>query len=199
MSQQRNTVEVLTAHNAIDDDAILDAAYPLLLAVGPRRLTMADVARHTDVSRATLYRRWPNVRALVGALVTREWAQLSSLVLDSRALTGRARLVDGVVKIVRASREHPLLRLIVEFDPEFLLPYLLERRGTSTDAQLAVLESGIRAGQADGSIRRGRPATLAQAVQLTATSFVLSAPAIATDVKVLDKELATLLDRYLAS
>ncbi len=36
-------------------------------------MTMADIARHAEVSRATLYRRWPNVQAVVAALMTREW------------------------------------------------------------------------------------------------------------------------------
>ena len=57
---------------------ILDAAYELLLAVGMRRMSMADIARRADVSRATLYRRWPNVNAVVGALTTREFAPLDA-------------------------------------------------------------------------------------------------------------------------
>jgi len=62
-----------TPANAIGEERILDAAYELLLAIGMRRMTMADIARHAEVSRATLYRRWPNVQAVVAALMTREW------------------------------------------------------------------------------------------------------------------------------
>lgn len=208
MSQHRNLAlrpaevpETPPAPNAIDDGAILDAAYPLLLSVGPRRLTMADVARHTDVSRATLYRRWPNVRSLVAAMVTREWTALAVAAFDSGERDARSRLVGAVVAIAAATREHPLLRVIVELDPEFLLPYLLERRGSSTDAQLTMLAVEIGRGQADGSIRRGDPALLAHAALLATTSFVLSARALADDVRMvqrLDGELAVLLDRYLA-
>jgi AcrR family transcriptional regulator len=205
MSQQRNgataTVE-LTAHNAIEDDRILDAAYPLLLAIGPRRLTMADVARQAEVSRATLYRRWPNVRSVVAALITREWSALAAESIDLREPVGRARLVRGVVAIVAASRQHPLLRMILEMDPEFLLPYLLERRGTSTDMQLRMLTREIRAGQRDGSIRRGDASMLAASVQLTAMSFVISAQVVLSDdrsVRRLDAELGRLLDGYLAA
>jgi AcrR family transcriptional regulator len=203
LSQHRNATPAgpepsTGAHNAIDDDRILDAAYPLFLAVGPRRITMADVARHTDVSRATLYRRWPNVRSLVAALVTREWSVLAAGAFDGRGQHGRARLVDAVVMIAAASREHPLLRMIVELDPEFLLPYLLERRGTSTDLQLSLLEQAIGEGIADGSVRSGDPAILAQAVLLTTPSFVLSGRAMTQHVDGLDRELGMLLDRYLA-
>ncbi|HEX3336603.1 MAG TPA: TetR/AcrR family transcriptional regulator, partial [Jatrophihabitans sp.] len=83
-------------------------------------------------------------------------------------------------------------------DPEFLLPYLLERRGTSTDLQLSLLEQALGEGIADGSVRSGDPALLAQAVLLTTTSFVLSGRAMTEDVDGLDRELRTLLDRYLA-
>ena len=61
MSQHRNT--------AIPERQILDAAYELLLAVGMRRMNMADVARRAGVSRATLYRRWANKDRLVFAAI----------------------------------------------------------------------------------------------------------------------------------
>ena len=54
-----------------------------------------------------------------------------------------AAVVGAVVATVRAVREHPLTRKIVDVDPEFLLPYLLERRGASTDAQLDLLVAAL--------------------------------------------------------
>ena len=81
MSQHRNT--------AIPEEQILDAAYELLLAVGMRRMSMADIARRAGVSRATLYRRWPNVAAVIGALTTRELARLGAVGI--RAGQTRAR------------------------------------------------------------------------------------------------------------
>src|SRR5690348_16054356 len=128
MSQHRNT--------AIPEEHILDAAYDLVLAVGMRRLSMADLARRGGVSRATLYRRWPNVNAVVGALITREFARLAPIAVTGRHRDARTAVVEAVVTTVRAVREHPLTRKIIEVDPEFLLPYLLEREGTSTTAQL---------------------------------------------------------------
>ena len=75
MSQRRKPEPPVerVAGNAIDEQHILDSTYDLLLAVGVRRMTMADIARHSGVSRATLYRRWPNVQSVVAALVTREY------------------------------------------------------------------------------------------------------------------------------
>ncbi len=62
-------------HNASDSDPVLDAVRDCVLAVGVRRTTLTDVARRAGVSRMTLYRRWPDVRTLVGDLMTREWIE----------------------------------------------------------------------------------------------------------------------------
>ena len=203
VSQRRNTAEVIgspRAANAIPERAILDAAYELLLAVGMRRMTMADIARQADVSRATLYRRWPNVQAVIAALMTREFGQLAASVVSAQGLDGRATLVAGVVHAVAEVREHPLLRKIVDVDPEFLLPYLVQRRGSTADFQLSLLEQGIRRGIADGSVRDGDPKLLARAVLLSAWSFVITGPLLVSkrQYQALDNELAELLDRYLA-
>jgi AcrR family transcriptional regulator len=202
LSQRRNASDAPNAPraaNAIPEQQILDATYELLLAVGMRRMSMADIARRAAVSRATLYRRWPNVRAVVGALTTRELGVLAADAFGADGPHARGALVEAVVRVVRCARAHPLTRKIVEVDPDFLLPYLLERRGTSTAAQLDLLEAALRAG--DGSIRRGDPAALARAIWLTAGSFALSAPVLADEqvsLEELDGQLRELLDRYLA-
>ena len=192
--------EVTRAPNAIPQEHILDAAYDLLLAVGMRRLSMADIARSSGVSRATLYRHWPNAASVVGALVTREFAGETAQAFAVDTATARAGLVSGVVAIVRSIRVHPLMRKIIDVDPEFLLPYLVERRGTSTTHQLGLLEMALQAGRADGSIRAGNVAVQARAVWLLACSFTLTGPVLADEVSLedLDGQLADLLDRYLA-
>ena len=54
------------------DDQILDAARSCVLDFGLRRTTLAEVARRAGVSRPTVYRRWPDTRAVVADLLTRE-------------------------------------------------------------------------------------------------------------------------------
>jgi len=202
MSQRGNTVQhgSPVAANAVDEERILDAAYQMLLAVGMRRMTMADIGRRAGVSRATLYRRWPNVRAVVAALMTRESTAIAAACFDVAGGSARDRLVAGMVAAVRRTREHPFLRKIVEVDPEFLLPYLLERRGSSTDAQLSAIEHVVRAGHRDGSVRPGNPIWQARALLLAAMAFVLSGPIMATpgERALLDAELHEMLDRYVA-
>lgn len=186
------------AANAISEDRILDAAYELLLSRGLRRMTMADVARAAGISRATLYRRWPNVEALAADVTTREFAKLLPD-LDGSDRVTRTLLVASVTQAVQRLRRHPLVRKIVQTDPEFLLPYLLQRRGRSTKAQLAVLEAALR--HADRSVGKGNPAAQASTIWLVAASFVLTAPVFAdrkVSLRSLDTELHRVLDRYLA-
>jgi AcrR family transcriptional regulator len=200
------------AGGRLDPDRILDAVRDCVLAVGMRRTTLSDVARRARVSRMTIYRNWPDVRSLVGDLMTREWRTITDASeAAARADLGdhglRGRIVAAQVAATRTMRDHPLLRKIIEIDPELLLPYLLHRRGASQDYGLRVLEKLLAAGQADGSVRAGEPALLARSVFLTTQSFSLSArtmadigPAVsgADGLSALDAELAILLDRYLS-
>jgi AcrR family transcriptional regulator len=198
MMSRRNTTEPGGPRH--DDDALLDAARDCVLAVGLRRTTLTDVARRARVSRMTMYRRWPDMSSLVADLMTREWSTLVGVAAE-RAVgdSRRERIVDGVVRAVRALREHPVFRRIVDVDPETLLPYLVDRRGTSQDRILAQLTDDIRRGQADGCVRAADPALLARAVLLTTHGFVISAGTMADEVSVadLDAELRLLLDRHL--
>jgi AcrR family transcriptional regulator len=188
-----------TPATAIGEERILDASYELLLAIGMRRMTMADIARHAEVSRATLYRRWPNVQAVVAALMTREWTIALVSAFQPDATDGRARLVEGVVEVVAKTRVHPLMRKIIELDPEFLTPYLLERRGSSTVAHLALVEAGIKAGQEDGSIQDGDYVWLARQIILVSLASAVSGPVMASkeEYPKLDDQLRDMLNKYL--
>lgn len=191
VSQHRNT--------AIPEERILDAAYELVLAVGMRRVNMADLGRAAGVSRATLYRKFANVDAVVAALTTRELGVIVAAAFARPAKDARTRVVRGIVATVQAVRTHPLTRKIIDVDPEFLLPYLVERRGTSTAAQLDLLTEALRSN--DGSIRRGNRAAQARALWLATWSFALTGPVLADDtvgLDALDRELRAMLDRYLA-
>ncbi|WP_083935906.1 TetR/AcrR family transcriptional regulator [Saccharomonospora halophila] len=60
----------------VPDDVLLDAARECALARGVRRTTLTDIARAAGVSRMTLYRRFPDVRSVLAALMTREFGAL---------------------------------------------------------------------------------------------------------------------------
>ncbi|MFE6709348.1 TetR/AcrR family transcriptional regulator [Streptomyces sp. NPDC057695] len=193
-------------HNHEDADPVLDAARDCVLAVGVRRTTLTDVARRAGVSRMTIYRRWPDVRTLVGDLMTREWIAVAAGAMpaadDDRP--ERERIVEGLVAGAAAFRAHPLFHKILDVDPELLLPYILDRRGASQDALLGLLHSALEDGHEDGSVRRVRADLQARSLLLVVQSFTLSLRTMTDDTDpelseaaFLD-ELRTLLERTIA-
>jgi AcrR family transcriptional regulator len=185
-------------HNPADDP-FLDAARDNILAVGWRRTTLTDIARRAGVSRMTIYRRWPDMQALLADLLVREWSGLiDDALLAVDAPQTRHAIVQGVTGTVTALRANPVFMRIVEVDPELLLPYLLERRGRNQDLVLDLLSKAIGSGQADGTVREGDPALLGRALLLALHGFVISR-ATMSDIPAsdLDRELALLVERYL--
>ncbi|WP_017590491.1 TetR/AcrR family transcriptional regulator [Nocardiopsis ganjiahuensis] len=202
------------------EDEILDAARVCVEAFGVRRTTLTDVARRAGVSRPTVYRRWPDVTALVADLLTRELRRI--LVAEEAKAEGEARagagaagegattekgpadnvrtqLVRHAAGVARAMLAHPLVNRIVDTEPELLATYTFHRLGSSHRAAFDLVEPAIAAGQAEGSVREGDPAVLAHLFMVTVQNTVTSRR-LFTDV--LDSgglvdELSVLLDGYL--
>jgi AcrR family transcriptional regulator len=156
-------------------EAILDATRASVLDFGIRRTTLTDVARRAGVSRMTVYRRYPDVDAILRDLMTREFGvAMTEIAQRTDGQDGRARVVGRVLAIVDSLGGHPLMTKIVEAEPELLLPYVLDRMGETQRTAVALAAHDIADGQADGSIRAGEPRVLAQALLLITQSFVLS-------------------------
>jgi AcrR family transcriptional regulator len=186
---------------ATTTERIHDAVRGAVLELGLRRTTLSEVARRAGVSRMSIYRRYPDVTALVREVMTAEFG--GHLVgTDARAAgrDARSRMVQGITAFARELRENQLFRKVVEDEPDLLAPYVLERMGGTQRIALAMVERGIAEGLADGSVRSGDTRAMAQAVLLVAQSFVLSA-GIADDIaaeRVLG-ELGHTLDAMLAA
>ncbi len=183
-------------------DGYLDAARACILDVGWRRTTMTEVARRAGVSRMTIYRSWPDMEALLGDLMTREWAGVAAgSRADDAAPTSLEKLADASVHLVRALRENELFVRIVALDAELLLPYLLDRPGRAQLGLIALLIEAIEAGQAGGWVRPGSSAVLARTLALSGHGFVLSAQTMLDDTITmadLDAGLRDLVRRVLA-
>jgi AcrR family transcriptional regulator len=179
-------------------DAVLDAARECVLAVGVRRTTFSDVARRAGVSRMTLYRRYPDLEALLSALMTYEFG---ALVAAGRQAAGaratcRERVVAMTVHGARALAEDPLFGRLLDLDPELLLPYVTVRLGGMQQMAVADLEAELSAG--DGSVRGDTPpAVLAATIELMTRGFVLGAHAERAGGLDLWAELARAVDGYL--
>ena len=181
-------------------EAILDATRASVLDFGIRRTTLTDVARRAGVSRMTVYRRYPDVDAVLRDLMTREFGvAMAEVAAQAAGGSGRERVRTHVLASVDAFRASALMSKIIDAEPELLLPYVLDRMGETQRAAIALLSRDLADGQVDGSIRPGDVRVMAQALLLVAQSFTLSA-AIAEDVpaEALRAELARMVDGLLA-
>lgn len=170
------------AANRVADERLLDAAMGRVLAVGVRRTTLTEVARAAGVSRMTLYRRFPDVTSLVAALMTREFgAVLRESARDMRRgelrhgeLSARERLVAAAVRSVRLLAANPLLRVVLRIDTELLLPYLVDRIGSTQRIAEQFIAEQLAEGHRDGSVRNGATAVQARTFYLTVQAMVIS-------------------------
>jgi AcrR family transcriptional regulator len=156
------------------DDGLLDAARACVLAVGVRRTTFSDVARRAGVSRMTLYRRFPDLEAMLSALMTREFGRVveEARSASTEGASCRERAVAMVTGAARRLHADPLFDRLLDVDPELLLPYVTLRLGGMQRMAVAGLTEELRCG--DGSVRDGDPEVLARAIELMARGFVLA-------------------------
>ena len=126
--------------------AILKAAFNLVLGKGFRAVSVELIAAKTGVGKTTIYRRWPNKAAIVmdaftmrvgsGSLFPRADSVADSIRLQMRAMARSFRGSDGaLVKALLAE---------AQFDPELALAF--RERWTLPRRKLArsVIDQAIR-------------------------------------------------------
>jgi AcrR family transcriptional regulator len=182
MSQQRNPRAGVTGASRSaerTDERILDAAYAQVMLVGFRRTTLTDVAERAELSRMTVYRRYPDVTSVLQALMMREFAwileEAGTDVAD--APHERARIVATAVRGLELISTNELFLRLLDVDPELLLPYMTHRPGRFQDAAAEALTERLTEGMADGSVRRDDPGRMARSMLLAMRGFAFAARA----------------------
>ncbi|MGB8389313.1 TetR/AcrR family transcriptional regulator [Mycobacterium sp.] len=177
-------------------DRILAAAASCVLDFGVDRVTLAEIARRAGISRPTVYRRWPDTRSIVAALLTRH---VTDVMRDAPLLgDDRESLVRQIVTVADLLRRD---RLVMSVLHSQLAPiYITERLGTSQHMLIDALAARLRVAQRNGSVRAGDPVQMATMVLLIAQSTIQSAQIVQPilDVDALAGELAYSLNGYLS-
>jgi AcrR family transcriptional regulator len=165
-------------------DRILQAAAYCVMAYGVERVTLAEIARRARVSRPTVYRRWPDTRSILAALLT---SRIVGVLDDvpSRGV-GRELLVERIVAVLLNA-------------PELAMVYIAERLGTSQQILIDAVSAELKLAQEEGSVRSGDPRQLAAMCLLITQSTIQSAQMVAPilDADALATELAHSLNGYL--
>jgi AcrR family transcriptional regulator len=189
---------MLSIRNAPADNAdrILSAAATCVVDFGVDRVTLAEIARRAGVSRPTVYRRWPDTRSILAALLTRHIAEVVRAVPTRGA--GREELVNRVVAVAERLRRDDLVMAVLRSD--LAIVYITERLGTSQHMLIDALAAELRAAQQTGSVRPGDPRRLAAMVLLITQSTIQSAQMVRAilDEDALAAELTHSLNGYLS-
>ncbi len=178
-------------------DRILDAAASCVLAFGVDRVTLAEIARRAGVSRPTIYRRWPDIRALLAALLT---ARIVGVLRDVPTRgKGREALVERIVGVAERLGRDEVVMSVFHSAPELAMVYIAERLGTSQQILIDAVADELRIAQRDGSVRAGDPRQLAAMCLLITQSAIQSAQIVEPilDADALAVELAHSLNGYL--
>lgn len=178
-------------------DRILDAAASCVLDYGVERVTLAEIARRAGISRPTVYRRFPDTRSILAALLTLRITHA----LDDVPSTGVGRecVVERIVAVAARVRLDNVIMAVLHEAPELAMLYLSERLGTSQQILLDTVAGELKSAQDEGSVRSGDVRQLAAMSLLITQSTILSARLVEPilDSNALATELAHSLNGYL--
>jgi AcrR family transcriptional regulator len=179
------------------EERILDAAATGVLAFGVARVTLAEIARRAGISRPTVYRRFPDTRSILAALLTTRITRTLDEVPAGGV--GRQAVVERIVAVAQRLRHDDVIMAVLHEAPDLAMLYLSERLGTSQQILLDTVTDDLGAAQRDGSVRSGDTRQLAAMCLLITQSTILSAQTIAPilDADALATELAHALNGYL--
>jgi AcrR family transcriptional regulator len=176
-------------------DRILAAAASCVIDFGVDRVTLAEIARRAGVSRPTVYRRWPDTRSVLAALLTRH---ITATLKDVPARgSGRHAVIDRVVTVADHLQRDELVMAVLR--SELALVYIAQRLGSSQQMLIDALAENLSVAQREGSVRPGDPRRLAAMVLLITQSTIQSAAIVRPilDADALAVELAHALNGYL--
>lgn len=160
----------MSDRGAVSDPAelierVLAAADRCFQRFGIAKTTMADIARVSGVSRATIYRYFADREALV----------LASLIRRARSDMPRARrhmaqfgqfadkLVEGLVRNVERGRRDPVVQLLVNSGQPALAARVLGGEGVSHQLTYELWEPVLAAAQQAGEMNRALDLRMASA------------------------------------
>ncbi len=119
---------MMTSVRAVDEstrklraEQIMNAAAELLLKWGYGKVTIDDVARQAGIGKGTVYLHWKNREELFYSVLMREQLAAVEEQVEAMRKNPREILLHRICGMkVRAAMKRPLLKAVMESDPEVL-------------------------------------------------------------------------------
>ncbi|WP_327141243.1 TetR/AcrR family transcriptional regulator [Nocardia sp. NBC_01327] len=157
-------------------EKILDAALGRILQVGIRRSSLDDIARRAGVNRMTIYRRFSSKEKLVDAVLVRENQRVLQGVSEIGAATKGvpAQIEETVLYVIEQTRNHPLVKQLLEVAPEEILEFYTVRGEVGVGLGIDYIAGALEAAQQRGVIGRYDPRPVAELLARFAHSLLLT-------------------------
>ncbi|MCU1640549.1 MAG: putative transcriptional regulator [Nocardia sp.] len=157
-------------------EKILDAALARILQVGIRRSSLDDIARRAGVNRMTIYRRFSSKEKLVDAVLVRENQRVLQGVSEIGSATEGvpAQIEETVLYVIQQTRQHPLVRQLLEVAPEEILQFYTVRGEVGVGLGIDYITGVLEAAQQRGVIDRYDPRPVAELLARFAHSLLLT-------------------------
>ena len=157
-------------------DRALDGALGAFLDFGIRRTSVNEIARRSGVSPATLYRWYGSKDGIVAAVAIRETRRFLE---DLEAQVDphgppEDQLAEVSVMVARRLRDQPLLRRLIETEPDDILPRLTTHGWPIIRAGADYLTGHIQRLMDEGQLERFDPAPLAELLARVTHSLLLT-------------------------
>ena len=158
-------------------DPYLDAGARCLARHGVSRTSVADVAREMGISRATVYRQVGTIDQLAVLLFAREVHRLlEALPEQVTGLSGVDAVIRMATLVTQFAREHPVLRKVLDDEPEIAGSHLVLGLPAVLDRVRPVVVPLLAAGIATGQLADRDPDVLLDWLVRLVTSVVLVPP-----------------------
>ena len=157
-------------------DVALDGALSAFLDFGIRRTSVNEIARRSGVSPATLYRWYGTKDGIVAAVALRETRRFLAEIeaeIDTSGLP-EDQLAEVSVIVARRLREQPLLRRLIETEPDDILPRLTTGGWPIIAAGAEYLTLHIERLMDAGLVERFDPGPLAEILARVTHSLLLT-------------------------
>jgi AcrR family transcriptional regulator len=136
---------------------VLDAAAECVRRLGARKVSVEDIATEAGISRRTLYRLYPNRRAIMRAVIFHRLEKIALQIQDAmrKCRTFEDCIVTGSVLTIKIARRDEVYVSIADDDSTLVLNNPSYRKGTQVEPLFLSTWAGVfERGRKEGKIHK---------------------------------------------